>query len=221
VLCYVKWHQPPDLFADNLNCLLIICDCSVTVVGGERLPSSINRVLASLTSSHISLPLAAYSLLFSSTPPWARARKAEAPRTIPATNGSASRLLPRRTSAIPSTRRRSSPSSPRDRRSLPLPRHRLMIQTIPRGLLQKYGPTSGPSSVLGSRARMSRRSSRTRRTPLTSPKWGATVATAATTMAMTAGATTRAIAATAAAGAAARAAAAAAGPVARRHWLRY
>jgi hypothetical protein len=128
VSCYVKQRQPPDLFADDLNCLLIICDCSVAVVGDEQLPSSfINRALVSLVSSHISLPLAAYSLLFSSTPPWARARKAEAPRTISATSGSASQLLLWRTSAIPSTRRRSSPSSLRDRRSMPLPRHRLTI----------------------------------------------------------------------------------------------
>jgi hypothetical protein len=156
VSCYVKRCQPPDLFADDLNCLLIICVYSVSVVGDERLPSSsINRVLVSLVSSHISLPLAAYSLLFSSTPPWARARKTEALRTIPATSGSASRLLPRRTSAILSTRRRSSPPSPRDRRSRPLPRHRLTTQTIPKGLLQKCGHTSGPSSELGSRARMS------------------------------------------------------------------
>jgi hypothetical protein len=64
----VKRRQPPDLFADDLNCLLNICDCSVTVVGDERLPSSsINRALVSLVSSHISLPLAAYSLLFYST----------------------------------------------------------------------------------------------------------------------------------------------------------
>jgi hypothetical protein len=68
VSCYVKRRQPPDLFADDLNCLLNICDCSVTVVGDERLPSSsINRALVSLVSSHISLPLAAYSLLFYST----------------------------------------------------------------------------------------------------------------------------------------------------------
>jgi hypothetical protein len=218
VLCYVKRRQSPALFADDLNCLLIICDCSVTVVGGERLPSSsINRVLASLASSHISLPLDAYSLLFSSTTPWVRARKAEAPRTIPATNGSESRLLPQRTLAIPSTQRRSSPPSPRDHRSLPLPRHRLMIQTIPRGLLRKCGPTSGPSSVLGSRARMSRRSPRTRRTPLTRPRRGATATTEARAMA----ATTMAIATAAGAMAAARATATAAGPVARRHWLRY
>jgi hypothetical protein len=57
-------RQPHDLFPDGLNCLLNICDCSVTVVGGERLPSSsINSVLASLSSSHIFLPLVAYSLL--------------------------------------------------------------------------------------------------------------------------------------------------------------
>jgi hypothetical protein len=68
VSCYVKRRQPSDLFADDLDCLLNICDCSVTVVGDERLPSSsINRALVSLVSSHISLPLAAYSLLFYST----------------------------------------------------------------------------------------------------------------------------------------------------------
>ena len=68
MLCYVKRRQPPDLFVDDLNCLLNICDCSVTVVGDERLPSSsINRALVSLASSHISLPLLAYSPLFYST----------------------------------------------------------------------------------------------------------------------------------------------------------
>jgi hypothetical protein len=67
VSCYVKWCQPPDLFPDDLYCLLNICDCSVTVVGDERLPSSsINRALASLASSHFFLPLVAYSPLFSS-----------------------------------------------------------------------------------------------------------------------------------------------------------
>jgi hypothetical protein len=68
VSCYVKRRQPPDLFSDDLNCLLNICDCSVTVVGDEQLPSSsINRALASLASSHISLSLVAYSPLFYST----------------------------------------------------------------------------------------------------------------------------------------------------------
>jgi hypothetical protein len=68
VSCYVKWRQPPDLFPDDLNCLLNIGVCSVTVVGDERLPSSsINRALASLASSHISLPLVADSPLFYST----------------------------------------------------------------------------------------------------------------------------------------------------------
>jgi hypothetical protein len=66
VSCYVERRQPSDLFPDGLNCLLNICDCSVTVVGGERFSSSsINSVLASLSSSHISLPLAVYSFLFS------------------------------------------------------------------------------------------------------------------------------------------------------------
>jgi hypothetical protein len=67
VSCYVKRRQPPDLFPDDLNCLLNSCDCSATVVGDERLPSSsINRALASLASSHISLPFVAYSPPFSS-----------------------------------------------------------------------------------------------------------------------------------------------------------
>jgi hypothetical protein len=67
VSCYVERRQPPDVFPDGLNCILN-CDCSVAVVGGERLPSSsINSVLASPTSSHILLPLVAYSILFYST----------------------------------------------------------------------------------------------------------------------------------------------------------
>jgi hypothetical protein len=65
VSCYVERRQPPDVFPDGLNCILNFCDCSVVVVGGERLPSSsINSVLASPASSHILLPLVAYSLLF-------------------------------------------------------------------------------------------------------------------------------------------------------------
>jgi hypothetical protein len=65
VSCYVERRQSPDVFPDGLNCILNFCDCSVAVVGGERLPSSsINSVLASPASSHILLPLVAYSLLF-------------------------------------------------------------------------------------------------------------------------------------------------------------
>jgi hypothetical protein len=222
VSCYVERRQPPDLFPDDLNCLLNICDCSVTVVGGERLPSSsINSVLASLSSSHIFLSLVAYSLLFYST--WARVRRAEVRRTTPTTNGSASRLLPRRTSAIPSTRRRSSPLSPKGRRSTPLPWHRLMTQTIPRGLQRRCGHTSGPSSALGSRARMSRKSPQTRGTPLTRLRRGAMATTAVRATGATAMAVATAARATAratAAAAAARATVAAARPVARHHWLR-
>jgi hypothetical protein len=122
VSCYVERRQPPDVFPDGLNCILNFCDCSVAVVGGERLPSSsINSVLASPTSSHLLLVLVAYSLHFSSTPPWARTRKVGVPHTIPAISGNVSRFLPRRTSATRSTRRRSSPLSQRVRRSLPLP----------------------------------------------------------------------------------------------------
>jgi hypothetical protein len=62
VSCYVKRRQPPDVFPDDLNCTLNFCDCSMAVVGGEWLPSSsINSVPASPSSSHILLPLVAYS----------------------------------------------------------------------------------------------------------------------------------------------------------------
>jgi hypothetical protein len=210
VSCYVERRQPPDVFPDGLNCILNFCDCSVAVVGGERLPSSsINSVLASLASPHILLPLVAYSLLFYSTPPWARARKVAVPHTIPAISGSASRLLPRRTSATLSTRRRSSPPSLRVHRSMPLPQRHL---TTPRGSPQRCGPTSEPSSAPGSRARMSRRSPRTRRTPRTRPRRAAVTAmeramTTVEATAMAARVTTR------------TAARAATRPVARRHWF--
>jgi hypothetical protein len=42
-----------------------------------------------------------------------------------------------------STRRRSSPLSPRGRRSTPLPRYRPMTRTIPKGSLLRCGRTSG------------------------------------------------------------------------------
>jgi hypothetical protein len=151
------------------------------------------------------------SFLFSSTQPWARARKAEVHRTTPTTSGSASRVPPPRTSVTPSTQRRSSPS-PRGRQPTPLPQCRPMTRTIPRGSPPRCGRTSGPSSASGSRAWMSRRSPRTRKTPPTRPRRGA-VATAMT----------RATTVTRATAAAARttAAAAAAGPVAKRRWLKY
>jgi hypothetical protein len=44
----------PDLPSGDLNCLLITCDCSVSVVGDEQLPpASINSMSAPLLSSHI------------------------------------------------------------------------------------------------------------------------------------------------------------------------
>jgi hypothetical protein len=131
VSCYVERHQPPDVSPDGLNCILNFCDCSVAVVGGERLTSSsINSVLASPEFSHLLPLLVVYFLLFPSTPPWARARRVVVLRITLATNGSVSRLLPRRTSATRSTRRRSSPPSSRAHRSMPLPRRRLMTQTV-------------------------------------------------------------------------------------------
>jgi hypothetical protein len=225
VSCYVKRRLLSDLFPDDLNCILNICDCSVTVVGDKRLPPApINRALASLVSSHISRLFAACSALFSSIQPWARARKVEVPRTTPVTRGSASRVLPPRTSVTPSTRRRSSPPSPRGRQPTPLPQHRPMIRTTPRGSPLRCGRTSGPSSTLGLRVRMSRRSPQTRRTPSSRPRKGAvattmTRATAATRVTVTAARAT--VAAARATAAAARAAAATAGPVAKRHWLKY
>jgi hypothetical protein len=67
VSCYVRRRLPPDLFLGGLNGLLNICDCSVTVVGDEWLPPApINRLPASLVSSHISRPFVAYSPPFSS-----------------------------------------------------------------------------------------------------------------------------------------------------------
>jgi hypothetical protein len=119
--------QPPDVFPDGLNCILNFCDCSVAVVGGERLPSSsINSVFASPASSQHLLLLVAYFLHFPSTPPWARARKAGVLRITTAISGNVNRLLPRRTSATRSTRRRSSPPSQRAHQSVPLPRRHLM-----------------------------------------------------------------------------------------------
>jgi hypothetical protein len=226
VLCCVKRRQPPDVSSDSLNCILNFCDCSGAVVGGERLPpSSINNVLASPAFSHLLLLSAACFLLPPSFPPWARVRRVAVPRHAPVISASVSRLLPRRISATRSTRRRSSPPSSRGLRPPPLPRRRLMIQTIPRGLPQRSRPTSGPSSAPGSRARMSRSTPRTR-TPRTRPRRAAAaMAEAATTteVTATAAATTAAKAATTAARAAIAAAGAAAGattrPVAKCHWF--
>src|SRR5688572_8534800 len=102
----------------------MLCDCSVTAVEGERLPSpSINNVVASLVFSHLLAALYC-SLLFSPCLllQWARV-----------TSASANRLLHRRISVTRNTRRRSSPPSPRDLRLPSLPRRRPMTRTTPRG----------------------------------------------------------------------------------------
>jgi hypothetical protein len=136
--------------------------------------SSINSLFASPVSSQLLLLLVAYFIHFPSTPPWARARKAGVLRITPAISENVSRLLPRRTSTTRSTRRRSSPSQ-RAHRPVPLPRHRLMTQTTPKGSPQRCRPTSGPSSAPGSRAQMSRS------TPRTHPRRAAVTAMARTT----------------------------------------
>jgi hypothetical protein len=171
--------------------------------------SSINSAFASPVFSHL---LLLFTLLFFfPLPPWARVRKVAVLLLALVTSANVSRLLLRRTSATRSTRRRSSPPSPRDLRLPSLPRRRLMIQTTPRGLPRRSRPTSGSLSVPGSRARMSRSTPRTRRTPRTRPR------KAAAAMAVMTATTTAAGAAMAAA---ARAAArAATRPVVRCHWF--
>jgi hypothetical protein len=111
---------------------------------------------------------------------------------------------------------------------------RLTTQTTPRGLRRRSGRTSGPSSVPGSRARMSRSTPRMRRTRTAAARTTMTTTTMTTVATVTATAAAGAAAAAArttaaevgaatgvaAAGAAPEAAAVAAatGPVARRHW---
>jgi hypothetical protein len=64
VLRCVKRRQPPDVSSDGLKCIFNFCDCSVTVVGGELLPSSsINSAFASPVFSHLLL------LVYSPLPP--------------------------------------------------------------------------------------------------------------------------------------------------------
>jgi hypothetical protein len=74
VLYCVKRCQPPDVSSDGLKCILNFCDCSVTVVGGERLPSSsINSAFASPVFSH--LLLLVYSPLLPSTATMGKSKK--------------------------------------------------------------------------------------------------------------------------------------------------
>jgi hypothetical protein len=73
VLRCVKRRQPPDVSSDGLKCILNFCDCSVTVVRGERLPSSINSAFASPVFSH--LLLLVYSPLLPSTATMGKSKK--------------------------------------------------------------------------------------------------------------------------------------------------
>jgi hypothetical protein len=74
VLRCVKRRKPPDVSSDDLKCIWNFCDCSVTVVGGERLPSSsINSAFASPVFSH--LLLLVYSPLLPSTATMGKSKK--------------------------------------------------------------------------------------------------------------------------------------------------
>jgi hypothetical protein len=74
VLRCVKRRQLPNVSSDGLKCMLNFCDCSVTVVGGERLPSSfINSAFASPVFSH--LLLLVYSPLLPSTATMGKSKK--------------------------------------------------------------------------------------------------------------------------------------------------
>jgi hypothetical protein len=76
VSCYVKQRQPPDVSSDGSNCILNFCNCSVVVVGGERLPSSsINSALASPAFSRFLLLLAASAPLLPSTSAMGKSKK--------------------------------------------------------------------------------------------------------------------------------------------------
>jgi hypothetical protein len=177
----------------------MLCYCSVTAVGSERLPFlSINNALAPLVFSH---PLL-FSVSSLSSPPSAstmgKNNKRKREPTPPSEEFGDSEYSEEEFSS--------------EFEGSPACVSRLMTQTTPRGLRRRSGRTSGPSSAPGSRARMSLSSPRTKMT---------TTTTATTTTVETAAVT----AATAAEAAAARAApeaaaarAAAARPVAKRHW---
>jgi hypothetical protein len=179
--------------------------------------SSINSAFASLVFSHLLLFSAACFLPLLAFPPWART-----------TNASASQLLHRRTLATRNTRRSSSPLSPRGLQLPSLPQRRPMTRTTLRGLPQRSGLTSGPSSAPGSRARMSQSTPLTRRTRPRRTAMTTTTTTKTTTEAMAAAtvtaevgaatATARVATAAAAGAAAAAVARAATRPVARCHW---
>jgi hypothetical protein len=82
VLRCVKRRQPPDVSSDGLKCILIFCDCSVTVVGGERLPSSsTNSAFASPVFSHLLLLVYSPLLLPSATMAKSKKGSGSSPRS--------------------------------------------------------------------------------------------------------------------------------------------
>jgi hypothetical protein len=198
----------------------MLCDCSVTAVGGERLPSpSINNAVVSPTFSHLSLFSAAClsSLPFTST--MGKNNKHKREPTPPSEDFGDSEYSEEEFSS-------ESEGSP-----API----LLTQTTPRGSRRRSGRTSGPSSAPGLRARMSRSTPRMRRTRTTAARTKTTTTTkavaavtvtaaagvaagAARTVTAAAAGATAAVAAAAEAVPGAAAVAAATGPVARCHW---
>jgi hypothetical protein len=208
----------------------MLCDSSVTAVGGERLPSpSINNAIVSSAFSHLLLFSIAClsSLPFASTMGKNNKRKREP--TPPSEEFGDSEYSEEEFSPCVS---------------------RLTTQTTPRGSRRRSGRTSGPSSAPGSRARMSRSTPHMRRTRTAGARTRTRTTTTTTTMtkavavvtvtaaarvaAAAARTVTAAVAGAAAAAAAAAeatpgaaaaatatgaaAAAVATGPVARCHW---
>jgi hypothetical protein len=221
VSCYVERRQPPDLFPDGLNCLLNNCDCSVTVVGGERLPSpSINSVLASLSSSHILLPPVAYSLLFYST--MGKSKK----------DGSSSHHSGDKRKREPTPPSEDFGDSEYSEKEFSSESEGSPVHASPLASSDDSDDFQGIAADVWTYIRAVERAglegsdeleaSSYEGTPLTRPRRGATATTVERATTAT-GATAMAVATVAratAAAAAARAAVAAARPVARHHWLR-
>jgi hypothetical protein len=199
----MKRRQPPDVSSDGLNCILNFCDCSVAVVGGERLPSSINSAFASPAFSRFLLLLSASSPLLPSTSTMGKSKKGDSSSHH---SGDKRKREPTPPSEDFGDSEYSEEEFSSEFEGSPAPASPSVSSDgsdDSQGIPRRYGPTSGSSSMPGSRAWMSRSTPRMRRTPLRRAA-AATVTVAA--------AAARPTAATAAARAATR-------PVARCHWF--
>jgi hypothetical protein len=193
----------------------------VTVVGDERLPSSsINRALVSLVSSHISLPLAAYSLLFYST--MGKSKKA----------GSSSHHSGDKRKREPTPPSEDFGDSEYSEEEFSSKSEGSPVHASPPASSDDSDDSQGIAAEVWTYIRAVERAGlkgsdesevpRTRGTPLTRPRRGATATTAARATTVTGVTATAMAVATGAMASRAttRAMAAAARPVARHHWLR-